>query len=137
MGKTIKTEGAKLNEFQKAELKKLILKQYPNLSRMSDDIDWLIEEYSNNDKNICKKVLEKVKDGSYVPKTKTDDVEEKEGGQMKVVGPDDPEYQAVMDRMEQAKADWLKQQKETEEKALLEMEAKREKNNSIDNIVEI
>lgn len=129
MVKNVKTEGAKLNDFQKSQLKKEILKQYPNLARMEDEIDWLIEEYSNNDKNVCKKVLEKVKDGSYVPKV--DAETEDGGGHMKVVGQDDPEYQEVIDRMNAAKLEWERQQKENEQKALEEMA---KKNNSIDNI---
>lgn len=128
MPKEKKVQGAKLNEIQKLQLKKEILIAFPNVKMFEEEIDFLIEEYSERNKNIAKEITEK---GEQWLKDRGHEIEEVKGGEIRNFAPGDKEYEDVIAKFEKAKVDEEKRMKEIELKALEEMA---QKNKSIDNI---
>lgn len=119
MSKKDKVVGAKLSEAQKKQLKDDILKQFPALSIIEDDIDYLIEEYSERNKDIAKELMKKHKDDE----SKSQNTKEEEDVKWKMLTykPNTPEYEELMTKLQDVHKREKERQNEIYEKARKEL----------------
>lgn len=115
MGKKDKIVGAKLSDAQKKQLKDDILKEFPALSIIEDDIDFLIEEYSERNKDIAKELMKKAENNP--PKTEKEEVK----WEMTTLKPNTPEYEAMMVKLQDVHKRERERQNEIYEKARKEL----------------
>lgn len=117
-----KKEGAKLNEVQKLQLKKDIMATFPNLSMFESEIEFLIEEYSERNKNIAKEIAER---GEKWLIDRGHELEKEESkGEIRNLGPGDEGYDEVLEKFRKAQVQEEERMKKIEELALKEMEQK-------------
>lgn len=120
MTKVKKTEGAKLSEVQKLKLKIDIFTQFPNLKPYEKEIDYLIETYSEQDKKIADKLMEKAKPVEELLGDKADEPV----GEIRTYSPDDGEYWKIIREMDKARKEDDKRRAEIADKAKEEMKHK-------------
>jgi len=91
-----KSKGANMNEADKMALKASILQQFPNLKIFEHELDFMIDEY-NKDKGYIKRLAMKAQPVQDV----ADNIEST--AEMRTIRPDEPEYQRIMDALDEAR----------------------------------
>lgn len=122
MTKKQKTQkGAGLTTIQKMELKANILKEFPDCKMFEEEIDFLIEQYSEKNKNIASEIYDK---GTKQFLESRGHKQEQDYGEFKTYSADDFEYTKVMEKFKQAEDDFKRRQEEIAQKAIEEMREK-------------
>lgn len=105
--KTAKVEGANLTSQQKADIKKMILSQFPNLAIFAEDLEFLIDEYSKDKKYVNKLMEVKNPAQQLLDESKVETI--------KIIKKGTEEWRDIIEKMDKAKTDFVKVGDEVEE----------------------
>lgn len=97
--KSVKVEGANLTTTQKEELKRQILKEFPMLKMLEDDIVFLIEEYNKDKKYLSKLMKAKTPMEQIIDESKFEKI--------KVLKANTEEWREVVEKMERSKDEFV------------------------------
>ena len=114
-------KGAGLTTIQKIELKTNILKEFPECKMFEEEIDFLIEQYSEKNKDIATEIYDR---GTKQFLESRGHKQEEDYGEFRTFGAEDFEYTKIMEKFKQAEEDFKRRQDEIAEKAIEEMKAK-------------
>lgn len=115
-----RVEGAKLSEVAKLKLKIDIYTEFPALKAFDSMVDHLIDTYSESDKKIIDKLMEKANPVEDFLGDKADE----NVGEIRTYSPNDGEYWKIMREFEKARQEDNKRREEIAKKAEEEMKQK-------------